>query len=479
MRRRLTLALVALVAGALLVAGAGALVVTRSYARHQAEAQLLQQAQALAGAADEAAGPRLLRAIRVVLRLEDTEIITIDDRGAIPTPLPSGLSVADLQPEKLLAGASVSGWSGGIVYVAVPVQLSAAALKRLGVNVHAAILLTRQVGNLAPSWIYFLLVAAGTLLVAAAVADHLSRRISRPLVEAVAVTSQIAAGHLSARVPTRAADYPELTSLADSINAMAANLDGARARERQLLLSVSHDLRTPLTSIRGYAEAIAEGAVEDPARAAGVIIGESRRLERLVADLLDLAKLEMHHLSLDIGPTDGARVVRDTVEGFLPQARQQGVVLSSSLPDDTSLLVAADPDRLAQILANLIENALAYARRAVAVSVVVPEGGPPSHHFVVVVEDDGPGIAPDELEKVFDRFYQADRRGAARGGSGLGLAIVAELVRAMGGTVHAQSPAGPAGVAAEAGGVAPRPAGGGGTRMVVALPIWQGRRPAD
>ena len=456
MRRRLTLALVALVAGALLVAGAGALVVTRSYARHQAAAQLLQQAQALAGAADEAVAPRVLRAIRVVLRLEDTEVISITTRGRILTPLPSGIPAAGLRPASLLAGTSVTGWRGGLVYVAVPVRLSAALQQRLGANLHPAILLTRQVGNLAPSWIYFLLVAAGTLLVAAGVADHLSRRISRPLVEAVAATREIAAGQLSARVPTRAADYPELTSLAESINTMAANLAGAREGERQLLLSVSHDLRTPLTSIRGYAEAIAEGAVEDPARAAGVIIGESRRLERLVADLLDLAKLEMHRLSLELGPTDGARVVRGAVDGFAPQARQQGVSLSSSVPGDGPVLVVADPDRLAQVLANLIENALAYSRQTVTVSVVRPESGAPGGSFVVVVEDDGPGIAPDDLEKVFDRFYQADRRGEARGGSGLGLAIVAELVRAMGGTVHAESPA------------------GGGTLMVVALPSGQG-----
>jgi len=461
-RKRLTLALVALVAGALLVAGAGALVVTRSYARHQASQQLLQQAQALASAADEAATPRVLPAIRLVLRLEDTRILRITNQGVILTPLPSDLSSSNLQPERLLTGDSVSGWSGGLAFVAVPVQLSAAAQLRLGANVHSAILLTRQVGDLAPSWIYFLLVAAGTLIVAAAVADRLSRRISRPLVDAVAATSQIATGELTARVPTRASDYPELTSLAESINAMAANLDAARARERQLLLSVSHDLRTPLTSIRGFAEAISEGAVEDPKRAAEVIIGESRRLERLVADLLDLAKLEMHRLSLDIVPTDGARVVGHAVEGFVPQARQQGVSLSAVIPEHASVFVAADPDRLAQILANLIENALVYSRQTVTVSIVLPESGVPGRHFVVVVEDDGPGIAPDELEKVFDRFYQADRRGAGRGGSGLGLAIVAELVRAMGGTVHAQSPVVPA----------------GGTRMVVALPSWFGPPPA-
>jgi two-component system sensor histidine kinase BaeS len=372
--------------------------------------------------------------------------------------------------------------------------------------------LTRQVGALGPSWLYFLLISGITLAVAAAVAAWLARRLTRPLVQASEVTKRIASGELSARVVTEPSEYPELVSLGQSINSMAERLEGGRDRERQLLLSVSHDLRTPLTSIRGYAEAIAEGVAPDVVGAAGVIVGESQRLERLVADLLDLARLGADRLSLHIGPTDVALVVATGVEAFRPRASSGGIALSVSVPEP-GLLVAADPDRLAQVVANLVENSLAFASSSVAVRVVVlpagsarppgpagfvgPAGrapaarpvepaaagaagstGPPGlagpatlaepagsarpagrgGGVLIFVEDDGPGIAPADLERVFDRFYQADRGVAARRGLGLGLAIVAELMRAMGGRVRAESPIGT----------------GGGTRMVVELRPWTG-----
>jgi two-component system sensor histidine kinase BaeS len=236
-------------------------------------------------------------------------------------------------------------------------------------------------------------------------------------------------------VPIRATDYPEFSSLARSINAMAQSLADGRSRERQLLLSVSHDLRTPLTSIRGFAEAITDGATDDTSRAAGVIIAESRRLERLVGDLLDLGKLEAEQLSFHIRPTDMAEVVGITAEGFRPLAERGGLHLSVDVPELGASVVSADPDRVAQLLANLIENAFTYARTAVLVSLgATPDGQ------VIVVEDDGPGIAPTDLPHVFDRFYQADRGPNRKVGSGLGLAIVAELATAMGATIQAVSP---------------------------------------
>ena len=145
-----------------------------------------------------------------------------------------------------------------------------------------AVLLTRDVGGLGPSWGYFIIAGGAALLIAALVAWQMSRRMARPLVEAMEVTGRIASGELESRVPVRPNDYPEFASLAGSINDMAQSLEDGRARERHLLLAVSHDLRTPLTSIRGFAEAIQDGAIEDSGQAADVIIAESRRLERLV-----------------------------------------------------------------------------------------------------------------------------------------------------------------------------------------------------
>jgi len=461
MRNRLVLVLVALVAGALIAAGFGTLLVTRRAARNDASKQLLAQATVFAQAANEVRNLRVLAVVDRMLELENGKIIAISSAGTVTTPLPAGLSVSELAGSQLAAGRPVSGWSGNTAFAAVPSSVGSQLLPRLPPGSSTAVLLTRTVGSLGPSWWYFVLVAGITLLVAAGIAIWLSQRITRPLVEATAVTGRVAGGELSARVATTQGDIPELVSLAESINSMAARLEGTRDHERQMLLSVSHDLRTPLTSIRGYAEAIEEGVAEDTAKAAAVIVSESRRLERLVADLLDLARLELSQLSLRIGPIDAGGVARATVEGFLPGASARGVTLSAVVPPGPPVVAAADADRLGQVLANLVENALAFASTAVTVTVKagpVPAWGGRSG-ITILVEDDGTGIAPDDLSRVFERFYQADR-GAARG-SGLGLAIVAELLRAMGGMVQAVSPTGPA----------------GGTRMVVCLPSWDGPVP--
>ena len=180
---------------------------------------------------------------------------------------------------------------------------------------------------------------------------------------------------------------------------MAQSLEDSRARERHLLLAVSHDLRTPLTSIRGFAEAIKDGAIDDSERAADVIIAESRRLERLVGDLLDLTKLEAHQMSIAMRPTDAAEVVTTTAEGFRPAAAKSGLAIAVHVPGHdgvpaavSPLPVAADPDRLAQLLANLIENAMTFARTTVTVAVGRRPGAGSS---VITVDDDGPGIAPE------------------------------------------------------------------------------------
>jgi two-component system sensor histidine kinase BaeS len=226
-------------------------------------------------------------------------------------------------------------------------------------------------------------------------------------------------------------------------------------------LSVSHDLRTPLTSIRGFAEAIHDGAIEDSAHAADVILAESRRLERLVGDLLDLTKLEAHQMSISLRPTDAAEVVSTTAEGFRPTAAKSGLALVLQVPGQDGLPVSApalpvvaDPDRLAQLLANLLENAMTFARTTVT---VVLSGVPAPGGCVITVDDDGPGIAQGDLEKVFERFYRADRGPNRRMGSGLGLAIVAELAAAMGADVRAESPV----------------SEDGGSRFVVTLRQWQ------
>jgi two-component system sensor histidine kinase BaeS len=221
---------------------------------------------------------------------------------------------------------------------------------------------------------------------------------------------------------------------------MAAQLEQSRGSERAFLLSISHDLRTPLTSIRGYAEALADGTLDDAnpddrKKAATVISGEARRLERLVGDLLDLSRLDSRQFSLQPSMCNATEVVRASAEAFLPQARDLGVQLDIRSGD--AIAVDLDAERLAQIVANLVENALKYAATRVQVYAAPQDAG----RFSVVVGDDGPGIPPDQRALVFERLYTVRDTPGRAVGTGLGLAIVCELAAAMGGgaTVDDQS----------------------------------------
>jgi signal transduction histidine kinase len=446
------LAMVGLVAIVLVIAGAGSLILTRNAARNQAESQLVSEANSLTSSRIGSESLRVLSVVRTTLKLEDADVIAIDRAGNVVKALPQGLTQQDIDVAAVQSGQTTSGRKGNTVYAVAPVTLSTQELARLQARRHIAfkgtfaILLTRDVGGLGPSWGYFIVAGGAALLVAAVVAWQMSRRMARPLVEAVEVTGRIASGELASRVPVRRGDYPEFALLAGSVNDMAQSLEDSRDRERHLLLAVSHDLRTPLTSIRGFAEAIQDGAIEDSAQAADVIIAESRRLERLVGDLLDLTKLEARQMSITIRPTDVAEVVTTTAEGFRPAAARSGLAIALQVPAEDGppaparlVPVMADPDRLAQLLANLLENAMTFARTTVTVRLAEDAA---SGSTVITVEDDGPGIAAGDLERVFGRFYRADRGPNRRMGSGLGLAIVAELAAAMGGSVRAESPLG-------------------------------------
>jgi len=435
MRRRLTLTIVAVVAGALLVAGLGSLLFARRSARIDTRDQLLREATAFAQAVDanDAAGTAAQAAVRLTalqraLRLEQAEVIGVGARcGERSAALGVPLSAAECRQ---LAGEALAGVRGNLAWAAAPVS---GLRGRQG-----AILLTRRVPGVAKGAGYLLITGAITLLVAAAAAEWLSGRIARPLKDAEAATRRIATGDLAAKVPVGADTDPELASLAHSINSMADSLARSKGLERQFLLSVSHELRTPLTSIRGYAEAIGDGTAADPARASEVIGAEARRLERLVGDLLDLAKLDARRFSLDLRRVDAAGVVEAVADSFIPAASDAGLSIRVDTPGEgAGLPVTADPDRLAQVVANLVENAFKFAAAAITVSA---RPDPPSGGVILTVADDGPGIPPADLPRVFERLYQSTRTPARQAGSGLGLAIVAELVAAMGGRVRAVSP---------------------------------------
>jgi two-component system sensor histidine kinase BaeS len=245
---------------------------------------------------------------------------------------------------------------------------------------------------------------------------------------------RIAAGDLSARAQLGSRTNDEMADLGRALNAMAAQLEHARGLERGFILSVSHDLRTPLTSIRGYAEALADGTLDDTdgrKRAAEIIGGEARRLERLVADLLDLARLDAHQFSFTPRPVDAGEVVEAAALAFGPAADDLGLTMlidaRKPIPAD------ADPERLGQVVANLVENALKYATSRIDVTVARVAAD-----VVIRVHDDGPGLPPGDLDQVFDRLYTSRPEPGRKVGTGLGLAIVRELSAAMGGRVWAE-----------------------------------------
>ena len=312
------------------------------------------------------------------------------------------------------------------------------------------VLLTDTVdADFGPAGRWFVVAGVGTALAGVAAAFLLARTLARPVAATAATADRIADGDLDARVPEEGTGRPddELARLARSINAMAASLQQARRAEREFLLSVSHDLRTPLTAIGGWAEALADGAAPDPAAAGETIRVASARLDRLVQDLLDLARLRARAFSFDVATVDLRDVAQGTLDGLRPELEESGLAVSIDAPADP-VLVDGDADRLAQIIANLLDNAGRHAGSWVHLQV-----GADVDRAVLAVEDDGPGIPVSERRAVFERLDSGARAPARAGsGSGLGLAIVRELAVAMGGAVVAEE------------------APSGGARLVVALP---------
>lgn len=273
------------------------------------------------------------------------------------------------------------------------------------------------------------LAGLGGTLLAVALSFLLARRLTRPIDELSAATRRLAAGEDEVAVPIQGED--ELAALGSAFNEMSKELARARQAQARFLESVSHELRTPLTSIRGYAEGLEEEAIA-PSEAARVIGAEAGRLERLLADLLDLARLRRAGFAVAHEPVDLARIVQQATQRHLPQARELGVDLQGSARADC--WVEGDEDRILQAVSNLIENALR----------LIPAGGTVEVHAdrgALTVRDTGPGLEAQDIPRAFERFYLHGRYRSERPvGSGLGLAIVHELLAAMGGTVQAAAP---------------------------------------
>ena len=295
-----------------------------------------------------------------------------------------------------------------------------------------AFVLLRPHRSASADWLPFLnalaIAAAAGMLLAALISLLLGRLITRPLDQVALASRALAERGASDPVPVQGAR--ELRSLAISFNEMSAQLAEAREAEKAFLLSVSHELRTPLAAVRGYSEALADEAIA-PHEAADTIGREALRLERLVGDLLDLARMSRSEFGIRRAPVDLDEVAREAVQRF--QAQSESFEVQLEVASNGAAPALGDHDRALQVASNLIENALRVTPAGGSVRVVVAPG-------ILTVEDTGPGLAPDELSRAFERFYLYSRHRSERSvGTGLGLAIVKELVDGMRGTVTVKS----------------------------------------
>lgn len=262
----------------------------------------------------------------------------------------------------------------------------------------------------------------------------ISRRISRPLVNLTAATRDVATGDLSVRVPVAA--HGEMRELAIAFNQMAHDLAQADELRRNMTADVAHELRTPLSVIRGKLEGVLDGVYPATAQHLEPVLEEVRLLTRLVEDLRLLALAEAGQLALEKRPIDVGDLLRDVYVNFGPQAADRGVTLALDLLDDLPP-VLADRRRISQVLGNLLTNALRYTPQGGCVTL----SGTASDGVVeAAVSDTGAGIPPEDLPHVFERFWRGEKsRTRAGGGSGLGLAIAKQLVEIHGGVIGVET----------------------------------------
>jgi len=305
----------------------------------------------------------------------------------------------------------------------------------LGGDTFGALVVAKPKAELQERWVVLLgrlaLALLVGLVVAAGLVWYLSRRLTKPVLALSRAADEIAAGRYDAELP-EARSKDEIGHLTERFAEMTTKLAESQRRERNFLMVVSHELRTPLTAIRGHVEALREDIVQDDeTREASlrVIGAETERLARLVGDVLDLARLDAHQFTLEEGEVELRRLLEQAYESFGEEARRRGIEYECSLAADPVL--ETDGDRVLQIVSNLLDNAFAWT----------PDGGKidlgltkTNGTIAISVADSGPGIGPEERERIFRPFWSR-----AGEGTGLGLPIARELAHALGGELMLES----------------------------------------
>ncbi len=269
------------------------------------------------------------------------------------------------------------------------------------------------------------------LVVALLLAVFITRSIARPLQTVAKAAAEVANGRYNQSVPISGPQ--EVQAVAQAFNSMSDKVRAEQRSQQDFLANVSHDLKTPLTSIQGYSQAIIDG-IGDPKQAARIIREESERLNRMVVELTDLARLQAGRLSMQSSAIDLGQLTNAVAQRLAIVAQEKGVELEVNAPSTPE--IAGDGDRLVQVVTNLISNAIKYTPSGgkVMVRTQIRRSG-----VELVVEDTGQGIAEKELPRIFERFYQVDKARGPQRGTGLGLAITQEIVQAHGGTITVTS----------------------------------------
>lgn len=276
---------------------------------------------------------------------------------------------------------------------------------------------------------------AAALLTAAAVSLLIARRLARPIRALDTAAARLAGGDYGARMQP-AGLGPEIDSLTDTFNTMAAALESTETTRRRLLADAAHELRTPLATLDAFVEALADGVRAPGPDTWDVLAAQTARLRRLADDIALVSRAEEHQLPLHPVPVPPGQLVTSAVAAARPGYDAKGVQLTTRLSSHLSE-VAADPDRLDQVLAGLLTNALRYTPPGGQVTVSAQPAG---QDVQITVTDTGEGIAAEHLPHLFERFYRADTaRDRAHGGSGIGLTVARALITAHGGTLTAAS----------------------------------------
>jgi signal transduction histidine kinase len=297
------------------------------------------------------------------------------------------------------------------------------------------LVVARPKANLRQRWVplaeRLALAFLGGVAVAGALGWYLSRRITKPVLALSRAADDIAEGRYDVRLPDVRGGN-EIAHLSERFDEMATRLRESEELERNFLMSVSHELRTPLTAIRGHVEALREGVVEDAEATSAsldVIAIEAGRLERLVGDVLDLARLDAHRFTVVREEVDMGRLLDQAYASFEQEARRRAIDYRQVA--DGGVVIHSDGDRVLQIISNLLANAFRWTPDggSIALELSAEKG-----RVTVDVEDSGPGVPPDERENIFRPFFSRDGSG-----TGLGLAIAHELANALGGRVELES----------------------------------------